>query len=67
MSLNLKESIYTIHITRQRKKKKRNEKRNAELGNFFLKIEWPIFPGTGPWGLLAVSPGGLMSWTSECR
>lgn len=63
MSLNLKESVYTIHITCQKKKKKNN----AELGNFFLKIEWPIFPGTGPWGLLAVSPGGLMSWTSECR
>lgn len=62
MSLNLKESVYTIHITCQKKKKN-----NAELGNFFLKIEWPIFPGTGPWGLLAVSPGGLMSWTSECR
>lgn len=58
MSSNLKESVYTIHITCQK---------NAELGNFFLKIEWPIFPGTGPWGLLAVSPGGLMSWTSECR
>lgn len=57
MSSNLKESVYTIHITCQK---------NAELGNF-LKIEWPIFPGTGPWGLLAVSPGGLMSWTSECR